>query len=349
MAEKKAKTDAAAQENYERLRADVRAGTPQRLYAFCGEEKFLLEAALRDLRGLIPPGTEEFNHTRLAGAGFTAEALSEAVNTLPAFSERTLCEVWDADLSKNGEELVRVLSDIPDYATVVFVFDTAEFKLDGRTKAGSALKSLFTRVEFARQPLDKLVKWVQKQFAASGKAIGPRAAERLCQMTGFSMTAMKQESAKLSSSTDGPEVTVEQVEALVSPVPEAAIFELTDAVLTGSGDRAMEKLGDLFAVGEPAQRVLFSVSQKLRQTLAAKVLLADGAGTKELMRFCDIRYEFQARALVNAARRLTRSQCVRMTELASQTALLLNSASRDDGELLTELILRLFAVREGAA
>ena len=88
---------------YEKLREDLKKGTPGRLYAFYGEERYLLEDALRTLRGMIPQGTEEFNHHRLEGKGLSMNLLAEAVDSLPAFSEITLIEVWDLDLSKLAE------------------------------------------------------------------------------------------------------------------------------------------------------------------------------------------------------------------------------------------------------
>ncbi len=352
MAQKGGKKDS-AQEAYEQLRADTKRGTPRRLYAFWGEEKYLMETSIKALRALIPQGTEEFNHTRLNAASFSAAALEEAVNTLPAFSELTLTEVWDVDLSRLTEEsrseLERILGDIPDSATVVFVFDTVEFKLDGRSRSGAALKGLFTQVEFQRQSPDKLVRWLEKQFAAAGKRIDRRAAEQLVVMTGSSMTAMKMEVGKLASCSDAPEITCTDVERLVTPVLEAAVYELTDAVLRGDNERAARKLWELFQNGEPPQRILYSLSAKLRQTLAAKILSETGGSIRDLMALCDIRYEFQARSVMSAAKRISEDRCAAMVRAASRTAQSLNSTSQSGVELLEELLVRLIWTMEGTA
>lgn len=337
------------QENgaYQKLRDDLKAGTPERLYVFYGEERYLLEDAVARLRALIPEETREFNHRRLDGKNLGIDALREVVDALPVFADRTLAEIWDYDLGKMGEEtrkdLLRILSDIPDYTTVVFVFDTVEYKLDGRVKDNAELKKLLTEVEFTVRSDYDLARWLTKNFAAGGKRLERDAAARLIEMTGGLMTSMKTEVEKLTAYVTGDTVTVRDVEAVVTPTPEAAIWELTDALLSRKNDLAMARLGELLLMDEAPHRILFGVAQKLRQLLTAKICLQDRVDMKEYMKLANVRFEFQARALFDAARRTEMARCVRYVELAADTALRLNSTSGDDRALLTELAVRLLA------
>lgn len=332
-------------EAYKKLRADLKAGTPGRLYVFRGEERYLLENAVATLRAMIPEGTREFNHHRLEGRTLGADDLQEAVDALPVFAERTLTEVWDYDFSKMGEEtrrdFTRILSDIPDYATVVFAFDTVEYKLDGRVNANKELKKLFTEVEFTVQSDYDLTKWLAKQFAAAGKRLDRDAAARLIEMTGGLMTTMKTEAEKLISYVPGETVTVRDVEAVVTPTPDAAVWELTDALLARKNDLAMEKLTALILMDEAPHKILYTVSQKLRQLLIAKLCQENRTDLEGFMKLADMKYRFQAKAVFDAARRTDLPRCRTMTELAADTALKLNSTSGDDRALLTELVARL--------
>lgn len=331
---------------YQKLREDLKAENPGRLYIFRGEERYLLEDALSKLRAMIPEETKEFNHRRLEGRSLSMDDLADAVDALPVFAERTLTEVWDYDFGKMGEEargeLVRILSDIPDYATIVFISDTVEFKLDGRVKANISLKALFEDVEFTLQSDDALFKWLSKNFAAVGKRISRDASMRLIEMTGGLMTGLKTEVEKLAAYVTGNTVTVRDVEAVVTPTPDAAVWELTDALISRKSI-AMEKLGELIMMDEAPHKILFSVSQKLKQLLTARICLDNKVNIKEYMKLADVRFEFQARALFEAARRTDTVRCAGFMEMAADTALRLNSTSGDDRALLTELAVRILA------
>lgn len=331
-------------EEYERLRQALRAGTPDRLYAFWGEERYLLEDCVARLRALVPDGTAEFNHRRLDGRTLSMESLREAVDAFPAFSPLTLTEVTDLDFSKLGEddrrELLEILSDIPDHATVVFIFDTVEFKLDGRIKANQELKKLMTSVEFCVQGEASLTRWIARHFGRYGKRITRDGAEKLIAMTGGYMTALHGEIEKLAAYCEGETVEARDVEAVVTPVLDAEVYNLTDAILAGKGDLAIEKLGELLRMNEAPHRLMFSISMKLRQLLAARILLDEGSGTGELMELCSIRYEFQARSIMAIARRVSLSTCRDLIRLCSDAAYKLNSSSGDNGEVLTEFVMR---------
>lgn len=63
---------------FDRLRADLKAQTPQNVYLFYGEETYLRSYYLEELhRLLIPAGFEEFNYHRLSGKGLTVQELAE--------------------------------------------------------------------------------------------------------------------------------------------------------------------------------------------------------------------------------------------------------------------------------
>ena len=75
MAVKKTQND-----GYAQLRADMAAGTLAPAYLFHGEESYLREFCLSEIRRqLVPEGFEAFNFHRLEGKGLTAQALTEAV------------------------------------------------------------------------------------------------------------------------------------------------------------------------------------------------------------------------------------------------------------------------------
>jgi len=340
MAEKKRSGD-----GYRAFRKALADDNIERAYVFCGEERYLLEHSLSELRKkLVPEGMEEFNHRRFEGRGLTLDTLSEAVDALPVFAERTLVEVHDYDFSRLSEEareeLLALLTDLPDYVCLVFVYDTAEFKLDRRVKANAAIGKKLTVVEFGLQEKADLILWIGKRFRVLGKTIDRDTAEYLAFISGGLMTQLVTEIEKTAAYAKGERITREDIDAVVTPVLDAVVYRMTDALADRRFDEAAAVLSDLLGMNEPPHKILYSVSMKLRQLLAARVCLDEGMGTEAFMELAGVKYDFQAKRTMSAARRLSRGWCTRAVSLASETALRLNSGG-EGKECLTDLLLRL--------
>ena len=94
-----------AKKGYQQFKNDLAEGSVGSLYIFYGEEVYLREYYLGELRKqMVPAGFEEFNYHRLEGKGLTVQALTEVVEALPMMAERTLVIVTDYDIYKQGEE-----------------------------------------------------------------------------------------------------------------------------------------------------------------------------------------------------------------------------------------------------
>ena len=114
---------------YEKLKEDLRAGTVSTGYLFFGAESYLREHYLGELRRvLVPEAFAEFNYHRMEGKDLTVQDIADAVEAMPMLAERTLVEVTDYDIFKQGEDqrgkLIALLEDLPPYCCLVFVYDT---------------------------------------------------------------------------------------------------------------------------------------------------------------------------------------------------------------------------------
>ena len=141
----------------ERLRADLKAGSPANVYIFYGEETYLRDRYLEELRQLlVPAGFEEFNYHRLPGKGLTVQDLTETVEAMPMMAQHTLVVVTDMDLFRLDEGqrglLIELLGDFPEYCTLVFVYDVLAYKRDGKMKKlCAAIGDHVQEVEFCQQ------------------------------------------------------------------------------------------------------------------------------------------------------------------------------------------------------
>ena len=161
----------------QQLRRSIREKRPDNLYFFHGDETFLMHHYLNELyKLLIDDLTESFNYHRLNSENFDLTALASAVENLPMMAEHTMVRIDDIDLFKLSEDqrgkLVEILSDIPEYCTVVFTYETTPWKPDKRLKKlWDTISSKGTITEFAKQEPRELIPWITRHFGAKGKQI----------------------------------------------------------------------------------------------------------------------------------------------------------------------------------
>ena len=98
-----AKTSAADAAAVKELKRDLSAGTLGRLYIFHGEEAYLRDFYLGQMKKkLLSGGMEAFNLHTFQAKECDPKALSQVIDCLPMMSERTMVVVYDYDLFKTG-------------------------------------------------------------------------------------------------------------------------------------------------------------------------------------------------------------------------------------------------------
>ena len=86
MAKKATKSEA-----LQKLKNDLKAGDLGCAYIFHGEESYLREYYLGEVRNqLIPAGFEDFNYHKLEGKDLTVQSLAEMAEAMPMMAERRL-------------------------------------------------------------------------------------------------------------------------------------------------------------------------------------------------------------------------------------------------------------------
>ena len=300
---------------FQKLKADISAGTPGCVYIFYGEEAYLREYYLGERRKkLIPAGFEEFNYHRLEGRELTVQALAEMAEAMPMMTERTLIQVSDFDIFKLNEDqrerLIAFLEDVPPYCCVVFSYDTLEYK-PNRTmkKLCKALSDRAETVEFRQADSSDLTAWIARRFRALGKEIDRQTAEYLIFLCGPLMTGLVPEIAKVGAYAKGKTVTQKDIDAVADPVLSAEVFKLSDAVLAGSYDQAARILGDLLKMQTEPILILGMLGAQLRRIYTARLALDSGKDKYWLMSLWGYKSDYPVRMLLSAAKKATAQWC----------------------------------------
>ena len=258
-------------------------------------------------------------------------------------AERTLVLVTDYDLFKAGErdreEYIRILSNLPDYCCLVFLYDLIDYKPDARTKLAQAVKKSGTAVNFVRQGQRELTDWVRRHFKALGKEIDPRLCGELIFLCGDLMHNLQQEIGKIGAYAKGPAITRADIEAVATPQLDAVVFRIADAIGEKNYDKAAKILGELYQMQKSPYEILSALSKQLRQLYSARLALDGRRNAAWVAQLWGMRYP--ADRLMVSARRFSLPWCRRAVARCAQTDLAMKSTGQDPKELLTTLLLEL--------
>ena len=342
----KGKTDTAA---YQKLKQDLKSGTLGSLYVFHGEEAYLRDYYLGQMKKkLLPPGLEAFNYHVVNGKEFDLKTLAQTVDCLPMMSPRTMIVVNDYDLFKGDKEgMTALLKDLPDYVCLVFVYDLIEYKSDARTKLAGILKEKGSVVPFNRQEQGDLVDWIARRFKALDHDIGTEDAKYLIFLCGDLMNTLISEIGKIGAYASHRRVTRADIDAVATPQLDAVVFQMTDAISAGDFDKAASVLGDLYHMQEAPIKLLAVLGKQLRQLYTARLALEQKKGSRYLMELWGMRSSYPAERLMQSARRFSLGWCRRAVIRCGQVDLAMKSTGADGAELLTGLLMEL-AVKKGA-
>lgn len=330
----------------QQLKEEIKQGEPGRLYFFYGEEVFLLQHYLKQLRKIvIDPLTESFNFHKLTAENFDLRTFADCVENLPMMAERTMVVVDEIDIFKmnegDRERITEILSDIPEYCTVVFTYETTPFKPDKRIKKlWETASRCGAFVEFQKQSQRDLVAWIGRHFAAANKRITPDLCVYLMDITGGTMTVLSGEISKICAYSGADEIKKADIDAVVEPVLDAVVFQMTDLMSNGEYGAALLKLQQLLKMQEEPIGILAIIGSHFRKLSLAKTLLDNGKTSVDLMKLTGLS-DYPARKTMSAAGRFSTKFYKRAAELVLECDVQLKTSFDDADRLLEVLILQL--------
>ena len=328
------------------LKQAIRAKDPGRLYFFSGEEVFLLHHYLEQLRKtIIDELTESFNYHKLTSETFDIREFADCVENLPMMAERTMVVVDEIDVFKmnegDREKMIDIFSDIPEYCTVVFTYETAAFKPDKRLKKlWDAVNKYGELIEFGKQSQRDLVAWITRHFAAAGKRIAPDLCAYLIDITDGTMTSLSGEISKISAYSGADEIRKSDIDAVTEPVLDAVVFQMTDLMGQGEYGGALVKLQQLLKMQQEPILILGAIGGHFRRMATARTLLDHGKTASDLMRLCGMA-DYPARKTMSAAGRFSAAFYARAAELVLESDRQMKTSYDDPQRILEVLIMGL--------
>ena len=330
----------------QKLKEDIRQDTPGRLYFFYGEEVFLLDYYLKQLqKSIIDPVTESFNFHKLTNETFDIQSLADCVENLPMMAERTMTVVDEIDIFKMNESdrdhIADILSDIPDYCTVVFTYETINFKPDKRyKKLWDVVERNGMLVEFEKQSQRDLINWISRHFVSSGKRISNDLCNYLIDLTGGTMTTLSGEISKICAYSGADEIKKSDIDAVVEPVLDAVVFQMTDLLGESKYGVALIKLQQLMKMQQEPIPILGAIGAHFRRMATARILLDNGKNAEDLMKLTGMK-DYPARKTISAASRFSARFYAKAAELVLESDLKMKTSVDEPERILEILILQL--------
>ena len=328
------------------LKSNIKQKETARLYFFYGEETFLMHHYLQQLKKiLVDDLTESFNFHKFTSENFELQSFAAAVENLPMMAEHTMIVVDEVNFFKfndlDREKMTDILSDIPEYCTVVFYYETGEWKPDKRyKKLYDAITQTGLMVEFAKQDQRDLVAWITRHFAAQKKRISPDLCVYLIDITGGTMTALSGEISKICAYSGAEEIVKSDIDAVTEPVIDAVVFQMTDMLGKGMTGPALTKLRDLLKMQEEPLLILGAIGSHFRKMAAAKTLSDNGGRYTDLMKMYRMS-DYGAKKTMDASRKFSERFYKLAAELILETDYQIKTSFDSAERLLELLILRL--------
>ena len=333
---------------------DLKDGTYAPLYIFSGEETFLKEYYLRELKSrVVDPAFADFNLIEYGGKGLTLEQLTEAIDSYPAMSEKKLVIITDFDLYKPSagfaEKLPELLNDLPDYLCLVFFYDILDGKPDKRTKLYKMLEKVACFAAFDHLEERDLVAWIERRVRSLKSTISAENASYMIFLCGNSMTNLSGEIEKAAAHSTTGEIQKYNIDAVCSRVLEAVVFDLTDAITDGKFDHAVALVGDLLAQKNNEVMIFTTITRHIQRLYAAKLCAEARGGEKQLMELLGTKSPYYARQIQSAARRVSLPWLRKAASLCAETDSALKGSAVDRQKQIELTLLAMASEPKGSA
>ena len=336
--------------DYHTLLKQLHKGEVHEVYFFYGEEKLLLDQALKTLeKQILPDGLEDFNKDILSGTDASPKQIAELAMNLPFMADRRLLIV-QAPLSflsipktdKAGQASIQYLLDYLEHPNpqccLVFCSEAALGKTGALNKK---LQEVAIQVEFAPLKGKVMENWIIQYVEDAGRGIDRQASEYLSSINSFDLQIMEQELQKLLlyRPEDGP-ITLQHAELIVTKTVEANIFALSDDIGNKKGSAALQTLRDMFYLGESPFKLLGFLNRHFRNLLLVKDYRSMGYNEAEIKEKTKL-HPFVIKKSIRQAEQFTTGQLIDALDRLLQIETTLKSTSANGEELLEQFVIEL--------
>ncbi|MGB9743421.1 MAG: DNA polymerase III subunit delta [Minisyncoccales bacterium] len=188
------------------------------------------------------------------------------------FDEKKLVII--ANLANNHDFKEKFLENYKEFLSAkdLIVF-YEEAKVSEKDKFFNFLKEKTKTQHFALLAGEKLKNWLKKELIQQGVKIEPVALDKLIEFVGNDLWQINNEINKLVNYKKGTEIKISDIELLVKPKIETAIFQTIDALVQRNRRQALNLIHQHLIQGDHPLYLLSMINFQFRNLLIVKDLI----------------------------------------------------------------------------
>jgi DNA polymerase-3 subunit delta len=265
---------------------DIKENKFRNIYYFYGNERYLIDFYLKKAeKAALPEKTEGIDFDLVNYQDSSIGQIISNANTNPFLGDKKIILVKNADLLSKEKQLspkeFKIAEEYiknPNPSCILFFLGEEEIKNISKNKLALILKSSSSGrlVESKKLKGQELKKWIESYLVANEVKISPGAMEILLMIGEKGLYNLHNELEKLILFTNGELITEEEVRDLITLTPEGKIFELTDAVISKQGKKALTLVDEYFAAREQPIVLRSMLISSFRRMIIIKNALQEG-------------------------------------------------------------------------
>lgn len=263
----------------QKLNADLKAKTFEKIYLFFGAESYLCRAYKNRFRSAIVPADDDMNYSYFENAADKLNEIEDIADTMPFFADRRLIVLENSGLFKKENGFAEYLQNMPDSTTIILV----DYEVDKRTKLYKDIAKLGYACEFKKQSIPELKIFVARWLDKAGKHCTDGVADLFVNMVGDDMNLLVNEADKvIAYSGERDFITEEDIRAVCIPQVENKVFDMVEALISHDKTKAFSLYADLMALRESPFGILALVRKNYTRLLSVKELIDKNTGISEI-------------------------------------------------------------------
>ncbi|MFH1829959.1 MAG: DNA polymerase III subunit delta [Pseudomonadota bacterium] len=293
------------------LDQELRQGKIRPLYVIVGEESYLAQGALRQLREAIGGGEGcELSVCTYSARDVDAEEVIGALRNMSLLGARPLVIVRDGEyITKDSRKnFLEALSDYLNAPLEASTLIISAVKIDGRSRFMQVATKQGAVVECKKLYDDKLPSWIGMEVKNRGRQMSMEAARFLADMIGNDLGQQVGAIERLMLYVgDRKLIELKDVEEAVTETHQRDIFELTDAVGKRKLSRALSYLHNLTQNGQPPPLILHMLARHFRILSKAREIAGRMMDRAEIARYLGVN-PFYAAGYVDQAKNFSKQE-----------------------------------------
>ncbi len=324
-------------------------------YLIYGKERYLVERCLEKIRQRARENGYTERVSMTVGVEFSWEMFADQFGQLDLFGSRKLVELRLPESGRpglqGGKHLTQCVNSPSEDASVVVIAGP----LEAAVKKSAWFKAWHSKAVVVDNPemrREEFRRWIENSLMRGKVAHQPDVAGRLAYYFEGNMLAAANEIRKLVLGNDGSEITVEEIDRIVSDQARFNVFSFIDACLAGRAQRALRQLRLLNNEGTEPILVLWAISRELRIVHRVAVATANGLQTAPIFNKLRIWRSRQEMILQTARRLGHRGSTDAMRRLARADRILKGRESAEAGGIWDEfesLVLLICGIAKGVS